>query len=162
MNRLLKLLLIVLPFSVVGQTNTSIEKEDLINAFKSLTVSKSKDFPREFKQTQELSESFLEQQKVKCSAKFTVVEIQEAGEVKRVDKPLSNEERELCYRELKLVQKEIVDLSFDARKSYAVKLHESFINSLDLERNRAKEALDKAFDKSRRSKRRSKRRRRKN
>lgn len=156
------LFLILACLPIYAQESAPIKKEDVINTFKSLTVAKSDDFPSEFKKSLSLADAFIEQQKQQCSSKFSVVEIEEGGEVKRVEKPLTAEERALCYRELKLVQKEVIDLSFDSRRSYAVKIHESFLISLDLERTRAKEALDKAYDKKRRRSKRSRPRSRKN
>ena len=81
--------------------------------------------------TKEIDHYFFKRQKV-CLGEFSTIILSESGESSKGDKKLSDQEREVCLRNLKRLQLKYVNNLFELKKKYIIFLHEKRLEELDL------------------------------
>ena len=80
--------------------------------------------------TKAIDEFFLKRQKV-CLGEFSTIVLSESGDFNKGSKKLSDEEREVCLRELKKLQGSYINNFFNVKKKYIDYLHRKRIEELE-------------------------------
>ncbi len=92
-------------------------------------------------------ENFFDHKRKVCNGEFSSLILVASASKDGGGNKLSDQERSLCYRELKALQTTYVNNLFIARKRYLTWVFEKNVKDLDSERTKAIKSLQESFDK---------------
>jgi hypothetical protein len=123
-----------------NETNHDVVKNDLLK-IKNLSPN---EYISKIDKYRESIERFVGYKKRVCNGEFSSLVIKDGETLAGKKKRLSREERSLCFRELKGMQRNFIDNVFFARSKYLEYLHETQIKDL----RQAKVDLIKSLDRN--------------
>ena len=111
---------------------------------------KANDFPKKISSLRLKVKKFINYHKKACQGEFTTLVLNEFSNQRNNKgenelKKLSQNERKLCFRELKNIQTLFVNVVHQARMNYLKAIHKREIESLENLKNQSLRNLDKAF-----------------
>lgn len=121
-----------------------------IEEVRSLTAD---DYASKIDQYREDIENFIEHKKRVCNGEFSTIVLgekkisEEIEEASKKTHKLGQEEKKLCFREMKALQVTFVNNMYLARKNYLEDLHKKRIKELGDARDKALRSLQESFDK---------------
>lgn len=146
-NIILIMAFVLLSIDSYAQEGTTDKMEKLISEMGGLS---STDYILKIDNYREKLERFIENKKGVCEGEFSTVILSRndrvAADLKKPVK-LTKEERAICFRELKQVQKKYIEASYEAKKRYLIYLHKMRLKELSLSKNNAIKELTNRFNK---------------
>ena len=108
-----------------------------------------RNFPLKISSLRERVERFLNYQKKICQGEFSTIVLnefgQEEGEGQNELKKLDENERKLCFRELKNIQIMFINATHKARRNYLTSIHQKEMEGLDTLRKESIQSVQKVF-----------------
>jgi hypothetical protein len=96
-------------------------------------------------------EKYIDHKKRVCNGEFSTIILSDSGEEQvRAEKRLGNEERKLCFREMKAIQISYINNMYSARKKYLDYLHALRIEELSKVRDQTIKSLQNSFEREER------------
>lgn len=157
-----KVIVILFFFSglTLGQESTSDEAKKALSSYsvqiqeslKELKDLSAQDYFKKIDRFRTDLEKYFEHKKRVCEGEFSTIILSDGG-LKRKTKSsakkvkLSNDERKLCFRELKALQVTFVNNMYIARKRYLEFLHTRRMGELSQAREESIKSIRESFDK---------------
>ena len=131
-------------FNINTKKSTREQMEKAVNYIKSITPEK---YLIEIdKIRKNVVGKYIEHKKLVCDGDFSSVILDDKG-IKKGKKSVSltNQEKLMCFRELKSLQVEYINNIYVARKKYLQFIHSKSIKELELSKNESIKNIEKSF-----------------
>jgi hypothetical protein len=128
-----------------NQVDTQTQRVEIQEKISVLLKLSSSEFQAQYLQLRREVDTFIDHKKLECMGEFTTLVMNDLGEMERVKRQLTREEKKTCVYDLKSFHIFYLEKVVEARKIFYEKLHVEQMSLLKTQRDQMLNELEKTY-----------------